>query len=101
MLHRLATADVLATIVQPMSFVFAILLGFGALSAPYAIAVLIRQYTDLHFALAGAIAIAASAFALYAAYVAARSGRARRVLYLPVFGLEILSFWGIAILFGI
>lgn len=100
MLHRLVMGDITSAIIQPVAFVVALLLGFGALSAPYAIAVLIREYVAMHFVLACAISIAATMLAIYATYLAARGRGAGRVLYLPVLVLEMLSFWGVALLFG-
>lgn len=100
MLRRSAMAEMSAAMVQPVSFVAAIVLGYGVLSAPYAIAILLRRYLELHFAWAGAIAIGASVLALGAAYVATRHAKPGSALYLPVFGLVLLSLWGNAILFG-
>lgn len=99
MLRKLDVADTRAAIFQPVAFILAMVMGFGALSAPYAIASLIRQYSDVHFAVAGLIAIGISALCLYSAYLAARGRGA--LLYLPALILVAFSLWGNAVLFGL
>jgi hypothetical protein len=87
-----------SAIIQPLSFVLAMLLGLGALAAPYAVAVFLHDYFGVRMTAAVAASVVATVVCLALAYKAAQSRR-RGALYAPLFALEFCSFIGLAVIF--